>query len=424
MNIKKIEIKELFNIVLLFYFVTLSSFRLGYGIDPIVKKIALGMLIVGFFMNYKKIKINKSTLYLLLFWLFYFLSLLWASSRVDVLDNINEAIYIIILSVILSTYINDMGDIINILKLLVYSLLITVVILFIRTPFQYFGTERIGDALGLHPNALGSRMAYGAIISVFLLSNDKSKNLKKIIFYILCIFIFAVIAILTGSKLSIFITVAGIVAYEILITKGYKVLLKIAIIFGIIYVIYSFIISNPMLYKLIGSRIENFFLSLQGVSATKTGDVSTYERKYYIYKAIELFKSNPIIGYGGNNFRTFMGEISYSHVTYSHNNYLEMLSTLGIVGFAFYYYPWVKNLVTLIFSKTLKVIDKYKLKYLFITIFAVKLIADYATITYNHEFLNVLFVLAFCYIKITKNLNIKRNENTHGECNYESNVSC
>lgn len=411
MRIKNIALstEKIFYVVLLLYLVTMNSFQVGTGLDPIIKKISFGLLIMVFVINFKNIQIKKTTLYLVLFWFFYFSSLLWASNVDYVIDYLNVAVYTILLSVVISSYITDTDDIMNVMKVIICSLIITIVILLIRTPLQSLGSERIGDALGIHPNSFGSKMAYGSLISLFLFHNSKNKEGKKNIICLFLMLVFIGFTILSGSKLAIFVSLIGIILYEVLITKGFSVFLKTAVILIMVYGMYTLIMNNSTLYNLIGYRIETFFMSLSGVSANTTGDFSTYEREFYINKAIELFKINPIIGYGGNNFRAFMGEISYSHITYSHNNYLEMLSTLGLIGFILYYYPWIKNLIQLLFSKSFKIIDKYKLKYLFIILFSVKLIADFATISYMDEFVNVIFTLGLVYISLVKNDEHLRN---------------
>ena len=181
---KKIKFDKIFDIILLFYLVSLTSFHIGTGIDPILKKLALGSLILVFLLKYKKIMIKKLTLYIMGFWTFYLLSVLWCSNTNDVLFYLNICIYTIIFSVILSNYITTKEDIIKIFKLTVYSLLISCAILFVRTPFSDWGTVRIGAAIGLHPNSLGARLAYGFIISIYLLYNRQNNKLIENIIYI------------------------------------------------------------------------------------------------------------------------------------------------------------------------------------------------------------------------------------------------
>ena len=62
------------------------------------------------------------------------------------------------------------------------------------------------------------------------------------------------------------------------------------------------------------------------------GDGSTRWRFYFMEEAFRIFKENTLIGVGIDNFQTFTGEGLYAH-----NNYLEILADLGIIGFVIIY---------------------------------------------------------------------------------------
>ena len=62
------------------------------------------------------------------------------------------------------------------------------------------------------------------------------------------------------------------------------------------------------------------------------GDGSTRWRFYFMQEGIEIFTQNPFFGVGLDNFQTFFGKDLYAH-----NNYVEILADLGILGFFFLY---------------------------------------------------------------------------------------
>ena len=68
-------------------------------------------------------------------------------------------------------------------------------------------------------------------------------------------------------------------------------------------------------------------------------DASTNTRINMIKYGFEMFKSNPILGVGIGNYAYYGYHIYglFAEV-YSHNNYIEMLSNIGIVGFISYYF--------------------------------------------------------------------------------------
>ena len=172
----------------------------------------------------------------------------------------------------------------------------------------------------------------------------------------------------------------------------------------------NLLLTNATLYKIAGYRIESFMYSINGVSVEKTGDISTYERQFYMEKGTELFKKNIVVGYGGNNFKTHMREIGYSHIAYSHNNYVELLCTLGITGFILYYFSWFKTVFNLIKNRKKFLQETNGLVYLFICIFLSKLFMDVAMISYINEFINILFIIGYCYVFDLNYIGGKDNE--------------
>jgi len=207
----------------------------------------------------------------------------------------------------------------------------------------------------------------------------------------ICIFIlFGTIALFSGSKKALLTLILGTITFEVLISKGWDALIKILLIGIMGYALIWYIFNNPMLYSVLGRRIEKTVLTISGTARENDIDGSYRERKFYMKEAMQLFYKYPILGYGGNSFVTLMRDINYKHVAYSHNNFTELLATLGIVGFILYYYYWVK-----IIYKLSRKIMKNKVTnskyYLFFTILVILMILDYGNVSYISEF-NVIFL--------------------------------
>lgn len=140
-------------------------------------------------------------------------------------------------------------------------------------------------------------------------------------------------------------------------------------------------------------------LTLLGNASGLDVDMSLNERNFYMESAIELFKENPILGYGGNNFMSYMRNVEYSHVAYSHNNYTELLATLGVVGFTIYYSFWGYIIVKL--YKRYNTINDNKYLLLFI-INMIIVLMDYGNVSYFNEFNIVLLIISYINLKINK----------------------
>lgn len=396
LNIRKIKTINIFYIFLFLYLIAISAYQLGTGFDAIFVRTTFVLLVAITIILGKKIVITKQIKWCVVFWGFYFLSVIWAKNPNDTMYYVNNFIQILGIFICFPIMIKDEKSINTTLKLIIGSLLYTCVLLVIRTPQSEWGTERIGEAIGLNPNGLGMRLAIGFIACIYFLhyktSNDTNQRSKMaLIFYSISAIIFIVVAMFTGSKKALLMIILGFVSYELIISKGWKIFLKSLIIVVFLCFMTYLIFNNEMLYTVIGRRIEKTILTLQGTTISRDVDGSLEERAFFIEKAIDLFKDYPILGYGGNNFVTYMREISYSHIAYSHNNYVELLSTLGIIGFTIYYYMWGKTLITLS-------IDYLRNKsgqtlFFLITIF-ILLILDYANVSYISEFNIILLALA------------------------------
>lgn len=103
-------------------------------------------------------------------------------------------------------------------------------------------------------------------------------------------------------------------------------------LFALFFMISFIIINADILTAYISqinviTRLEEFSDFING----GIGDTSTKWRHYYIEEGLKTFYKNPIIGIGIDNFKEVSG------ISYSHNNYVEMLATLGLLGFILYY---------------------------------------------------------------------------------------
>ena len=385
--------------ILLLYFISISAFQLGSGFDAIFVRTIFAILIAIVLMTSKKIIINNQIKWCLLFWGWYFLSILWAKNANDTMYYFNTFIQIIGLSVCMPLIIKDGNSINQVLKLIVFSLFITSMVLIMRTPLSDWGMARLGPAIGLGPNVLGMEMAIGTIITLYIYRSSpdvKKRNLKKII----CIFLmilFFMITLFSGSKKAIVMVTIGVVGYEIISTKGLKLFLKLVILLITLYAGVILIMTNENLYKVLGRRVERTILTITGKAQGNDIDNSLRERQFYIQKSLDLFKSNPIIGYGGNNFVTYMRDINYDHVAYSHNNFTEILCTLGIVGFIIYYSIWITTLF-----KSIKMYMRQKdPKLLFFSIINfIILVMDYGNVSYINVFNILLLILSYLSVNI------------------------
>lgn len=248
---------------------------------------------------------------------------------------------------------------------------------------------RIGYSIGHHPNAMGNLCALLAF--VWLYFYDKTK--RKI--YLIWVLLLSFILLFTKSRAAILMLIMYFFGYIFLCKKRRFLFIKlIPTIIILSFILYWAIFNIPILYEMIGFRIEGMF----GVfSSNYTIDASSYTRINMIKYGIDMFIKHPFTGVGFGNY----GYYAYHYYdlfseTYAHSNYIEILSGLGVVGIFLYYILPVISCITL--GMTLKRTNGSQRKicaFLFVAII-VRLITDLIKITYNDELTQMINVICIC----------------------------
>lgn len=146
----------------------------------------------------------------------------------------------------------------------------------------------------------------------------------------------------------------------------------------------------PEFYNVLGIRIKgmtNFFSGQGNV------DDSTLVRIQMIDRGIELFKKKPILGYGIANY-----SVVSPFSTYSHNNYVELLVGVGIIGTIVYYSIYIYIIFNLLRFK-----KKDKSLSLFFALVLGIVVMEYGLVSYYIEIYQIIIASAFSAINISQN---------------------
>ena len=187
-----------------------------------------------------------------------------------------------------------------------------------------FSGRRFGYSMGVNPNGI---MFSLTLPMCFLFYKAFERNIvdkKYLIGFILCF----IVALCTGSKKTMVIAI--FVSVFLMIREDRKRVKTILILAVVLLALCWAIFNIDFLYNSLGTRIEDLIhVQTIGDEADQTDVVRFQMRK----QAFTMFLERPIFGYGCEAFRVLSG-----HNTYSHNNYVEILSSYGILGFALYYW--------------------------------------------------------------------------------------
>lgn len=251
------------------------------------------------------------------------------------------------------------------LNIIVYSTTFFAVMYLITSPIDSYGTTSMGGITGVWRTAAGYYTCYAGVIALFIYS---SLNKKKTM--LLCTIVCMGCAVFTGSRKVLIQIAITIFLYIILQDNVKKKIKTLAIVIFIGMILLVIASQIPFFQEFYGER----FLAIFDENIV---DSSVAGRNYLKDTAIQLFIQRPIGGNGVDAVRYYLELIGYRWATYSHNNYVEILSSYGIIGILLYYYYIIKTVIKGYrykkYSKNIK---------LFIILLITYLIMDIGSVSY------------------------------------------
>ena len=233
------------------------------------------------------------------------------------------------------------------------------------------GSIRIGSEINDNVNVVA--FCLGFLYTIIFWSYTTEKKLWKL----LLVVILVAISFFTGSKKTIVILLMNLIMYLLLekgkVNKWFKVFFALVIIANLIF-------NIEPLYNVIGRRLENMYYTISDKNETLVYSYSTNVREKMITEGFNLFKENPIIGGGWGFFATR----THYGFNYSHNNYIEILCSFGLVGFIIYYMYHLKILKASIISIRKKSYY-YKESILSLVFIIMTLILDWTAVTFSAQ---------------------------------------
>ncbi len=377
---------NLVNLALMIYVFSIIVFNEGSIIIKIVKVIFVFINIV-YILSKNKLYIDKYAIWMILFTAFCAISIIWATSK----ENARSMLTTITLNNICIFFIiNLIYEDKRRIQFIFNSIIVSSIILGLKTaieygPFIFINGTRGGKDGLISANTIGMISAISSVISIYLI---KTKKVYK------SIYLFSFIAnmgimILSASRKAILFLVIPLVILYIMDSKNIvKTIGKILMSIIIITSAFLLIMKIPFLYNSVGSRIETM---IQGFLGEKTDD-STHMRFAMIEWGIEWFNQKPLLGYGIDNYKNlFATRNTYFGASgvYAHNNYIELLVDVGIVGTLIYYSIYI----LMLWKGILKVKSKELLKILMFGILVAYIINEYGFVSYYSKFCQLIIAI-------------------------------
>ncbi len=370
--------------------------------------ISLYTLLYSYIIKYTNIKLVFKSSFFLWYFIFWFFTLV-----ITIFRNNSQVLILIKNIIVFSMYIfdiillyenNTMKSKFDLFKTIrIVSIFMCCWILLFEFKTLMSG-ERIGfSIMTSNPNGAGTVLATLLFGIVYTTKKDK----KKIDFFIMGLLLFVITA--TGSKHAIIMAFVSLIYF---LFKNGKIITKRLLLFLAVF-IFSLVLvfSIPFLKKNIGERFLKLLGTMNIIEYEK--DYSSTQRIKYSDKALELWQKNPVLGGGYNNVT-----INSGYNTYSHNNYLEILCTNGLIGIIVYYGYICYLIFCLSKIKKKKKMCLYDRQLIYILFLLSVMISDVGAITfslYPFYYIIIYFIdrkysLIFDVFKIFKKKGIINNE--------------
>ena len=186
--------------------------------------------------------------------------------------------------------------------------------------------ERFGGELMGNANTFSSIYMFGASFSIYFIAYGEGGWKKAI--YIAAFVVQMLALIVAGGRKYIIVT--ALVLWLIYLFKTDKRnrrhFFKYTVIGIAVFILLTQAFMNiPFLYYSVGYRFESIIVG-------DAEDISMIRRAIMIREGIQGWFERPIFGHGLDSFKF----ISIFNV-YSHNNYVELLFDMGLVGLIIYY---------------------------------------------------------------------------------------
>lgn len=377
--------------VLCLYIITImSSDSTGDLIVKMMRILTFGILTISLLTSKKKIEEGYVKKRFYLVWCIAFLSfcicsIKWATNKDVSIQYCFSLMYILIINFLTYLYLRkNKVEIKYIVNSIITGATLKGFICFITNGILVFLNSRSAN---ISANTIGF---YSAIASILCIYNIlKNIELKKSNLFNYIIFIINIIfMLLSASRKSIVFFMVPFVLIYILKNKNPgNVIKNIFLICIVCFLVFTIFMKVEFFYNLLGKRIETM---INGIFSTGDEvDASTKTRLQLIDRGIEMYKKNPILGYGIANYSSVTDSYGY----YAHNNYVELLVGVGIIGTCIYYSLHVN--ILLFYIKKLKNISLIEL--LMFGIIVALVICDYGIVSY-YEFLNQLLLFLGYYI--------------------------
>jgi len=379
--------------ILSFYFCVIGIMTFSDNIQTIyISNISFMIFILSgslFIIKRNRIYIDKYIIFLILLLFWILLSCTWAVNFDASISKTITILQLVVFAIVSYSFFASEKNVEHIIK----SIFVGGLFMCFYTIY-YYGTNYIfesmiyGQRLGNEINQINTMGMY-ASLTLILGIYYFLYNQKKI--YILTSIVSFIIALSSGSRKALIMIIFGTL-FLIIFKYGMKKIYKIIPVLGAFILVYTLVMALPM-FELVQQRMNTFINIFTDEGKV---DNSTTVRLEMIEFGLTKFEKNPFLGYGINNYGILYKQYT-GWSTYAHNNYIELLVDIGIVGFLIYYLAYIYLIYKLIHL----IAKKHKEALIIMAIILTQILMDFGMVSYYNKMTYVYLTLGYIYLNFT-----------------------
>lgn len=335
-------------------------------------------------------------------------SSMWAANFSAVFIPMSRMLQILVLSVCISYYLITLEDFDRLLNILLFSFLVMTGYILLRTPVSEWFSGFIGKTTThFNTNSIGLSASIGTMIAFY---QAYVRGMKR---YYLTLIPPLALVVMTSSRKSLFMALAGMALIALLNTRSKNYFLRLLVSLGIVAALAFAVIKIPALYRAIGVRLVSMYDYL--MNEDYAADFSVSKRMSLIQMAKLFFYDHPFRGIGLNNFAARYSK-TVANVGYAHNNFWEIAADLGIIGMAAYYWFYAY----LIIRHFKQIFTGNKLSILFFSYVLILLFTEYGLVSYYDRLQQLMLAVSFSALFVSYDAegNVPASENVQQDDDY------
>lgn len=327
-NLMSVKVTAVFNFLV---FLSVASI---YSYFEIVFFPAVCVIALLALFNLKKNGSSIPAILYLIFSIYVLLSLFWTYNEQE---SVKASFYIFFLYLTVFLSVIVIGSDQSNVKSFVYACILGFLVVNLRNFFsEQTGFYRLGGVAG-QSNALGLISSASAILcfSYYVLFYSRSTTVEKL--FLLATGLLSVYFLVRSGSRGAFISLLVPVVFYYF---RFKTRIRLRSIF---YVVLAILVIAFIVMQLANTPLFNRLLLLPSAIGLDFGTVNNLgydykeagdsSRVYIAEIVLKEFLNNPVLGHGLGSFKYF------SEFSYTHNSFLEMIFSLGILGMLVFYFP-------------------------------------------------------------------------------------